>query len=201
MVIKLREQEVTLPNDTVNAKEVVNHIRALLDNSQIVMENLVINGSVVEDDYEEFIAANLLTIEDIEILGRPLQEYIFEQVREGLAYLERALPEVENLADQFYQGCSNGTWEKFDLLLEGIQWLAQLTHTVQNPEIITNWSDYQKTSVEMLQKLGELGSALQNMDQVLIADIIKYEIYPLLGNLQFQLEKTLNAQEHVNDIN
>ncbi|HYH02268.1 MAG TPA: hypothetical protein VEC37_04150 [Bacillota bacterium] len=201
MVIKLRELEVTLPNDTVSAEEVVNQIQNLLDNAQMIIKDLVINGAVVEDDHEGFIAANLLAIENIEVIGKPLQEFVFEQVEEGLAYLDRALPEVESLADEFYQGSANGTWDKFDLLLEGIQWLAQLTHAVQNPAIIANWADYQKTSVGLLQKLGELGSALQVMDQVLIADLIKYEIYPLLEELRLQFEKTLSAREYGDDTN
>jgi len=126
-------------------------------------------------------------------------QFDYEQIREGLDYLERALPEVESLADEFYQGAESNTWDKFDLFLEGLQWLAQLTHSLQNPKTVANWANYQRAATELLKKLGELDTALQVGDQVLMADLIKYELYPLLEELRFQLEKTLKAREHGHD--
>jgi tetratricopeptide (TPR) repeat protein len=201
MLIKLHDQTITIESEPVSADEIVANINHLLDMAQVSLDYLIIDGIEVAAGFENYLSANRRTIRLIEVMTKSLQRQILEQLNEAVAYLDRALPEVSILADEFYQGAKQSSWEKFDQLLEGIQWLAQVVSTIQNREILPNWDQFQNVAVTMLKKLGELGKALQDFDRILMADLFKYEIEPTLEELRTLCKNTLSSGEYKNALN
>jgi hypothetical protein len=201
MLIKLHDQTIIIENESVSAAEIVANINHLLEMAQVSLDYLIIDGIEVVADFENYLSVNRSTIRLIEVITKSLQRQILEQLDEAVAYLDRAVPEVAILADEFYQGAKQSSWEKFDQLLEGIQWLALVVSTIQNKELLPNWDQFQKIAVTMLKKLGELGKALQDFDRILMADLIKYEIEPTLEELRTLCKNTLSSGEYKNVLN
>jgi hypothetical protein len=191
MLIKLLGQEVALSDQQTTPVEILRTIDNMLALSQMALDFLRIDGIEVRENYEAILTQNWQQIGLIEIKAKSTRELAGEQLQDAQVYLERALPEVAVLADEFYSGAVGSTWEKLDSLLEGLQWLARFTYNMQNPEVAVNCADYQQILVKMLKKLGELGSALQVMDQTLIAYLIKYEITALLEELRLKVDNTV----------
>jgi hypothetical protein len=191
MLIKLFGQEVALADQQTTPDEILRTIDNMLAQSKMTLDFLRIDGIAIRENYEVILTRNWRQIGLIEIKAKSTRELAGEQLQDAQNYLARALPEVVDLADEFYLGAAGSTWEKLDSLLEGLQWLAQFTYNMQNPEVALNCYDYQQILVKMLRKLGELGSALQVMDQRLLAHLIKYEITALLEELRLKVDNTV----------
>jgi hypothetical protein len=201
MLIKLHNQIMTIEGESISATEIVSNINHLLEIDQVSLDYLIIDGIEVFADFEQYLSENIRTIDLIEIMTKSYHEQIMGQLNEAVNYLERAIPEVTVLADEFYQGAKQSTWEKFDQLLEGIQWLAQIVCVIQNKTLLPNWDQFQNIAVTMLKQLGELGKALQDFDRILMADLIKYEIGPIMEELLALCKKTLTPGENKNALN
>lgn len=135
---------------------------------------------------------------EIELKVKIMEDFIRANLQNAVDYLQRAIPEVRALSDSFYRGASKETWQKFEQLLEGLQWLAEVCSGVREKQNLPNSDHYREIVIKMGEKLGELGEALEKPDQVLIGDLIVYEILPVLEELDIQAKMSLSFGESQN---
>lgn len=115
-------------------------------------------------------------------------------------YLEKAIPQLRALADEFYQQPGEKTWLKLVDLFEGIQWILEtvmkidgvngLEQMVSNYEV---WNKYVQSVSELNGVIKEIETSMINQDSVLIGDILLYEIVPIFEKMLSEL-KFLNGQ-------
>lgn len=105
-------------------------------------------------------------------------------------YLTGALPEIHKLIEEYYAGATKSTWEKFEQLLEGLQWihfmLAEISKQCGQLEQFKGYA-----MIDLQQPVLSLEEAVRNQDQIFMADVIHYEIVPQLENLHEQVKLTL----------
>lgn len=122
-----------------------------------------------------------------------IEQLVNETIDSAFEYVKNGVSAVSFLADEFYAMPDINTWDKLIALFEGIQWLikslAQIDALENLERVIINyavWNEYVKTVVELGGLMPVLEEAMLKKDNVLIGDILLYEIQP---NFETVIEK------------
>lgn len=192
MQVKLDDQVLTYPNEPAVIEELFARINQVLQETGLLFTHMVINGAEIFGDYENFIKENLEQIEEIQVVLRTpaqLQTEVFLSVHE---YLERALPGIKDLVEEFYQGPKDESWTKLAQLLEGLQSINQITLLIdQSKSQPENWPEYKEIYRKLEAELANLNEAMEDSNLVLFADLLNYEVLPLLEALGEEVKKII----------
>lgn len=176
----------------------VSCINELVDKSDIIFSHLIIDGVEIYDDFYDYFLNNIKNIEEVIIVTKTKKEISKEIILSTIDYVERAIPEIENLSDQFYKTPSNESWNKLVDLFEGIKWILDTFIMIDNNKQLKNivnsyeeWNLYAQDIYSLKELLGEFEEILENGDYVSTADILSYELIPLFKNMRDKLEKVI----------
>lgn len=174
----------------------VSCINELVDKSDIIFSHLIIDGVEIYDDFYDYFLNNIKNIEEVIIVTKTKKEISKEIILSTIDYIGRAIPEIENLSDQFYKTPSNESWNKLVDLFEGIKWILDTFIMIDNNKQLKNivnsyeeWNLYAQDIYSLKELLGEFEDVLENSDYVSIADILSYELIPLFKEMKEKLEK------------
>jgi hypothetical protein len=202
MIVKLLEHTLEYDNKPSSIEEIFAKINEQLNDSDHHFSHLIIDNEEVYENHDAYIFENVEQINQIEVKVKSIKEFVNELLLSIEEYLHRALPEVEILVDEFYQGPKPESWEKFNQLLQGIQWLDQVIITIDQSKFTPkNWDDYLKISASLKAELQNMEEAVENKDMILIADIIQYEIIELLKSYEESVKTTIDQEGYHHDIN
>lgn len=176
----------------------VSCINELVDKSDIIFSHLIIDGVEIYDDFYDYFLNNIKNIEEVIIVTKTKKEISKEIILSTIDYIGRAIPEIENLSDQFYKTPSDESWNKLVDLFEGIKWILDtfimIDSNKQLKDIVNSyeeWNLYAQDIYSLKELLGEFEEILENSDYVSIADILSYELIPLFKNMRDKLEKVI----------
>lgn len=183
--------------DPVDAAE----LPELLDNSlrQLASQNrrlseIRIDNVPVYTDVLSYVRRAELAIEHIKIHTVTVHQYVMDLSKQVKEYLPHLIAGIREIAEQFYGEVTNETWKYFTEIIEGMNWLSQSMHTIDE-EIKHSSKPIFKVNIEshmlenMREHFGTINSALENQDFVTVADIFKYELTALLETLLSQLQE------------
>ena len=110
-------------------------------------------------------------------------------------YIDNAIPIIKELAELFYQQPDDKAWGQLTDLFEGIQWILQtLGHidSINDLDTIVNdykiWNEYVQVVAQLIDIVPEIENAILNRDNILIGDMLLYEIVPIFENMLTKLE-------------
>jgi hypothetical protein len=173
----------------------------------------ILNNPSFEDRQitEVLIDGNVLAIEDEEDLRIPFQEdwdivitttdkpmpSFSGILQESLAFIGQFKPALSQVADGLR--CSPGE-DEFAQFSEGMNSLKMLVELLdilgQEPINGMDFSDLvNEQASKFLELMGEVKEAIEGNDQVLLADLVEYEILEWLDHLSDLLQKALQALE------
>jgi len=174
----------------------------------LVFSHLRIDGVEVYNEFYDYFLNNIKNIKEVEVVAKTVKEFSREIILSAIDYMERAIPEIEILSNQFYRVPSSSSWNKLIDLLEGFNWIIdtfmvidtnrQLKDIVENYEI---WNLYAKDIYLLKELLTEFEEILKNGDYISIADILSYEIVPLFSGMKEKLEKIVFEEVDFNAAN
>jgi hypothetical protein len=190
MRVQVLEHTWEFSNTEGSVEELFRRIEDLLQTDQYYVSLMLIDGIEIFEEYQEYITDRLTETLDINISLVTKQEMINEIVGSTESYLERAIPEIQALVAEFYQGPTSETWDKFSELLEGIQWIHQMIHSMDIVEESSiEWGQF----ISIAQKLDEVSiqmqEAVEHKDVVQLGDQLNYELLPQLQDLQEKLQQ------------
>jgi len=192
MQVKLNGEVRTYPNEPAVIEELFAQIDQVLKETGLLFTHMVIDGVEIFGDYANFIRDNMDQIKEIEVILRTpaqLQHEVFLSVHE---YLGRAVPGIRELVEEFYQGPKDESWTKLAQLFEGLQSINQITDLIgQSAVKPENWPEYMEIYKKLETELSALNEAMEGSDLVLFADLLNYEILPLLEALGQEVEKII----------
>lgn len=195
MKLSLFGEIYTYENEVSEINMMFEKINDEVSKTDLLLSHLIIDGEDVFENHGEYIVERLATIKSIEVQTKTKQELINETLLSTECYIKGALPETNLLVDEFYNNPSQETWEKFGQLIEGVQWIVQMVQTLdQFQQKLENWDKYLTNIATLQNELHTLMEALENQDAVLIADVIQYEITPILEDLQSIVTVTIDTQ-------
>lgn len=200
--MKIIFKEEVIQFDTLPTVEVmINKINQLLDDNYY-FSHLIIDDKEVFDDPEQYLQDYLSEIKELEIVAKTAKEFTNDVLLSAEEYIERAKPQIDSLADDFYQNPTSESWHKFTYLLEGIQWINQMIQTIDTAkEKPNNWMNYLKINNTLDLELKNMEEAIENNDSVLIADLIKYEILSIFESLGSEIQLTIDTEGYRYDLN
>lgn len=130
-----------------------------------------------------------------------LGQLITETVDSMVSYLERALPEISGLASEFYQGANEETWETFGQFLDGMGWIVSVLEQLSNPELMENCEGVSQRYRDLSGNIRGLQEAMENLDLIAVADILRYEMIPSLEMLKEEMENSTSSRVVTDDLN
>lgn len=174
-------------------------------NKYLLEQDLYISLCNIDDmefyqDFENELSYRFNEAAEIEILTVNLAEMITNNIASLYEYLDRALPEMDQLAAGIYEG--KEAWKQFEQMLEGLEWIERLMNALQSykaeREELCPIVNIQNSFSQIVQAISE---ALDADDAVLISDTIKYELAPLLLQIKGKAKEYLMNGEKRNVVN
>lgn len=184
MKVYFHEEIKQIENTNDAITKLMEDINSYLEKTDLIFSHLNIDSIDVYEFHEQYLLDMLGSIEKIIVILKTPKEVAAELQQSLNEYLERALPVMENLSDQFYQGESEQVWIDFADLTDGLQWIINAVQTLSQfvgDEVKTYYSSVSEKIESVLQELLE---ALEVKDTVTIADMIQYEIVETLAELK-----------------
>ncbi|MCF6463979.1 hypothetical protein [Clostridium sp. Cult1] len=184
-----------------------NEINDTVRDTNLIFSHLIIDGLEIYDDFYDYFLDNIRNIEKVIVVTKTIKRMSEEILLSTVDYLERAIPEIEILSNEFYKTPSRESWKKLMDLIEGIKWIMDTFAAIDSNEQLKNivnsyeeWNIYAKDIYELNELIIEFEEILENSDFVSTADILSYEIIPLFNNMKEKLLKLISEEVEINDI-
>lgn len=177
-----QQQEQTIPRTV----EAFNACWETETASIIKMNRLIyyvkIDNQVMYQGYEEYLLNHLNTINAIDIVTLSRQESILETEKTLDEYLDRFIDASIELSKKFYGELTEETWNGFSDFIQGLDWIIKALEF--NIVLFQNGGEDIPEYLLIIENLGavvtEMDQSLEQQDFVAVADLIQYEIIPLL---------------------
>ncbi len=115
-----------------------------------------------------------------------IKKLVEETVLSTLDYIGRVTTLITPISDEFYQNPKTESWNQLAGLLEGIGWIFDTMVSINNLQNLdthlssySTWNEYVHSVIKLNDLLPELEESIKNQDNVLIADLLNYEFYPI----------------------
>ncbi|HHW36012.1 MAG TPA: hypothetical protein GXX18_01710 [Bacillales bacterium] len=190
MNVTIGVDSYTFENNEEGLNELFNTINKVIIEKDVHFNYMIVDGQEIYENHEDYLQEHLRLIKEIEIKVNSVQEIINELLVSLNEYTRRAIPEIRNLIDQFYQNPDEHSWNTLQQFLEGIDWIYQTIKSIDHTDkSFQEWDKYIHAIAVMEVELPNLLEAMENRDVILIADIIQYEVLPQFEMIYEETEK------------
>lgn len=207
MIIHILDKTLEYENKKDILDTMFKEINDIVSGTNLIFSHLIIDDLEVYDDFYDYFLDNIGNIEEVIVVTKTIKKMSEEILLSTIDYLERAIPEIEILSNEFYKTPSRESWKKLMDLIEGIKWImdtfAAIDYNEQLKNIVNSyeeWNIYAKYIYELNELIIEFEEVLENSDFVSTADILSYEIIPLFNNMKEKLLKLISEEVEINDI-
>lgn len=186
MNIHIQDKVLEFKNDPEFIEDIFNGINEYLYKEDLQFSHLIIDGEEIYDNFDGYIIEKIKDIKKIEVIVLLLSEIVDGSLKSAEQYSKNAIPIINKLAEEFYQKPDENAWSYLTDLFEGIQWIIQslteINSIESSDEIISDyeiWDDYIREVSKFNDVIFELENAVLNKDNILIGDMLLYEIVPI----------------------
>ena len=171
-------------------------VNNIVSGTSLIFSHLIIDGVIVYDDYYDYLLDNIRNIEEVIIIVKTAKKISEEVLLSTIDYLDRSIPEIEILSNEFYKTPSKESWQKLMDLIEGIRWIMDTFVSIDSNGELKNivnsyeeWNLYAKDVYSLQELMMDFEEILRNNDFISTGDILSYEIVPLFKEMKKKLEK------------
>lgn len=206
MKIYILNKTLEYENNRKTIDNIFKDIEDIISKSEYIFSHLVIDGYDIYGDFNNYFSDNIKSIQEVKVVTKTVKELAQNILLSTIDYIERAVPEIEILANEFYKTPEKETWNKLTQLIEGMNWIMEsFTMIDVNRELKSivssyeEWNLYAKDIHELGELIGEFQEMLENQDFISVADILSYEIVPLFNEMKEKLEGLVCEEVTPND--
>lgn len=201
MRVILLDESFELINENSSIDILFNRINDIIKEKDYVFSHFIVDGVDVYNDFEIYLSDQMESIQTIEVVVKSVEEFINDLLLSAEEYLTNAVPEMKVLADEIYQK-PDQTNEKFQQFLTALQWLNQMIETIgQSKYTPQNWNSYMEITNGLEEELSNMEEAVFSNDFISVADIINYEIVPLMEMLSESVTTTIDSEGKRENVN
>lgn len=207
MKIKILDRVLEYENKEEVYNALVEEINSTLKNSNLIFSHLIIDGKEVYEDFSNYFFDNVENIKEITVVAKTVKEMSNDIMLSTIDYLDRAIPEIDKLSNEFYKTPSQESWNKLIDLIDGIRWIIDAFATIDSNVDLKNivksyeeWNLYAKDVYSLKELLLEFEEILENSDYVSTADILSYEVVPLFKDMKEKLEKLVLVEVEAENV-
>ncbi len=195
MNIYLLDKVLNFKNDPEIIEQIFDSINEEIQKEDLQFSHLIIDGAEIYNDFDSYIIENIEDIIKIEVAAFSLQEMVKESIISNEKYVKNAIPIISKLSEEFYQKPKESTWSQLTDLFEGIQWIiqsiTQINSIESSSDIVSDygvWNEYVQEMSKLNGIVSEFENAIVNNDNILIGDMLLYEIIPVFEIMVKKLE-------------
>ncbi|RNB53850.1 hypothetical protein EDM57_18795 [Brevibacillus gelatini] len=160
-------QEYAIENKADIAVTIMNIVEQIVKEQSLVFCGFQIDGEEFYGDLAEFFMERGTSIESVVAILLTEDQLKQDTLISIESYIRNALPILDKLYNDFYNGPSEETWNDLGQLVEGLEWISKAAEFTDSRELL----DYR-------EEAGNIGIAVSQQDTGLIGDIIQFEIIP-----------------------
>lgn len=208
MNVYIESKILEFDNDKIEIENILGEIEKEVAKTSKVLNSMIVDGYEIFNDYYDYFLENIRSIEKVEVILLTYKELVNETLISTLDYLRKTPDLIKNLASYFYKNPDEKSWCDLNDLLEGISWIISTFSLIDNDRNLNNlvinhesWNLYSKEIIELSKIIPDFKDALNNQDNVAIADILSYEIQPKFNELAEKLSELVTMEEIINDFN
>lgn len=206
MKIHILDKTLEYENNMNAYDKISSYVDDLINKSNLIFSHLIIDGVEIYDNYYDYFLDNIKNIEEVTVITKTIKEMYREIILSTVDYIERAIPQIEILSNEFYKTPFKDSWTKLTDLIDGIKWIMDTFMMIDNNKQLKDlvnsyeeWNQYAKDIYSLKELLLEFEDVLENSDYVSIADILSYELIPLFKEMREKLEKVALEEVEVNN--
>lgn len=160
------------------------------------------DGEEVYDEHEEYLESHLDEIKELQVVIKTEKEFMNDVLLSAEEYLQRAIPDMSVLVEGFNRVPTSDTWDRFEMLLGGMEWLNDMLKVVTNSkERPSNWELFQQLKSNMQAELLKIRKAMEKKNTNQISTILKNGLLPIFTRLKEEFGKTIDSEFLRKDLN
>lgn len=181
MRVFLDNKDFSNKYETNEPYKILKNIRADLDNK--IIEKIILNDVEINEFYLRESKIEKDDIKEIRFITQAVDDLIIETLLEIESYLPRLKSGCSDTADFYRKSELEKASQKYELVLKGLSWYSESIFKITNLLDKNKFKQIVNDNLVYLNKqLEELKKAQSNNDNILIADILEYEIIDLIDN-------------------
>jgi len=202
MQVTVLDTTIVYANEADSVGKLMQEIGEILAERKLFIKYITIDGREVYNDFENELLDQLVQVEDVRVFGQTHEEATEEVYLSMSSYLERVLPQVQLLYTGLYQGADSNEWDRLTDLFDGMQWLYETCSVLAADWKNSPWNQRFNAYVQLIDAMVlELVPAMENIDAVSLADILKYELFPAYQGLQREVQLIIDEKVVKPDVN
>lgn len=164
--------------------------------------HFISDGEEVYDEHEEYLESHLDEIKELKVVIKTEKEFLNDVLLSAEEYLRRAIPNMSVLVEGFNRVPTSDMWDRFEMLLGGMEWLNDMLKVVTNSkERPSNWELFQQLKSSMQAELLKIRKAVEKKNTNQISTIIKNGLLPIFERLEEEFGKTIDSEFVRRDLN
>lgn len=190
MKLFLEEKEYVFSEDRAGVRKLLSEVERFKDESPKIVSGYRVDGIDVYEELDLYLEDLLKMPEEISVIALTPKEYVSDVLLSSHDYMLQGQENVSALAQRFYTRPSEEEYEELADLCEGLAWVIETVRLLDaNPPLLDTlskrelWNEHAALAMQLHSLMGNLVSAMEGRDTVLIADILSYEIVPIFEKL------------------
>lgn len=208
MKIHVENQVLEYENKIENIDVILQEIDRIVSNNSKILIHMVMDGSEVYEDFYDYFLDNIRLIKEVKIISLTYMELVDDIMTSTLNYIESSLHLIEELSKDFYKDPDQDAWNDLNDLLGSLSWIINTFTMIDQDKRLQDivydykdWNLYAKQIFLLKDILIDFKRALENGDNITIADILQYEILSIFAEVQKILLKSVDTGVNLNDLN
>lgn len=184
MHVTISNIEFEAENSQLGVEDLFSRIDGFMKEFGVHFSHLMIDGVEVTDAPYDYVMENIGDIREVEVMYLTSDQY-FQQVMNIMdTFLEKAVPTLKEVADEFYGRPDDDAWFRLEACLNGLNSLLGIIHSmISGPELFGETERFAKLGESIGLHLDNLKHAATLKDYTLMADIMQYELVEFLEKL------------------
>lgn len=196
MHVTISNLEFDLENTQAGLDELFGRINGAMKEFQVYFSHLVVDGTEVSNASREYLEQRLEDIRDVDVVILTAEQYLQQVVSIMDTFLEKAVPTMKEVADEFYGKPNDETWERFTLALQGLQSLVEIVNSViSDPSFSGKVGEFASIGARISEHLFNLRDAAEREDMTQVGDIMNYELVPFVESLHEAVGRLVDRHE------
>ncbi|WP_411953899.1 hypothetical protein ACKXGF_11725 [Alkalibacillus sp. S2W] len=189
MKLIVNDQIFKLNNDSSALAEMESKIDSYIQDQHLYFSHFIVDGIEVFENHAKFFNENMDRIETVEAVVLTMEQFIHNTIDTIQEYLKQALPAIEEFTEQLYDGSEDIGSNKTVQFIEAMDWIVQSVITIDSiPQKPTEWDAIVQYALQLKPFLQEIVESFEQKDPVLFADLLQYEVMPILEGIEDYLK-------------
>jgi hypothetical protein len=170
--------------------DVISNIEKNLEETQQVVCQIKVNDLLLTDrDEKKFADTKLQEIESLEIAYRTSEFLLRDSVVSLAAWMSELRNSVIETGEKFRTAEAGSLAYAFSRVLNNVSWLIDALQTVKAHTVLT--SEWANCETRLIAALQELETGYRVQDNILVADVLEYEVSMALDQWREILSKVI----------